>query len=52
MLMGRSNGGTLEISCPANKILPDVGVSNPANMRSKVDLPQPELPSNAKISPC
>src|ERR1035437_7513708 len=32
-------------------MLPTVGVSNPASMRSRVDLPQPEEPSNAKISP-
>ena len=30
---------------------PEVGVSKPASMRSRVDLPQPEEPSNAKISP-
>src|SRR5690554_745252 len=32
-------------------IRPSVGVSKPANMRSKVDLPEPEPPSRAKISP-
>jgi hypothetical protein len=29
---------------------PDVGVSRPAMMRNKVDLPQPELPNSAKNS--
>ena len=37
--------------CPPKTMLPLLGVSNPANIRSKVDLPQPELPSRAKISP-
>ena len=51
MLMGRSYGGIFEISSPLSKILPEVGNSKPANILSSVDLPQPELPSKAKISP-
>ena len=39
------------MSCPPNKMRPEVGYSNPASMRNRVDLPQPELPSRAKISP-
>ncbi|MNR19155.1 hypothetical protein D3C85_1359230 [compost metagenome] len=30
---------------------PSLGRSKPASMRSRVDLPQPEPPSRAKISP-
>ena len=37
-------------SSPSTKIRPEVMVSNPAIMRSKVDLPQPELPSKANNS--
>src|SRR5450830_276691 len=51
MLMGRWCGGTSTMLLPASAILPEVGVSKPASMRSRVDLPQPELPSSAKISP-
>src|SRR5471032_2260274 len=51
MLIGRWCGGTLMMSCPASVMAPLVGVSKPASMRSNVDLPQPELPSSAKISP-
>ena len=36
---------------PSRMILPLVGFSKPASIRSKVDLPQPEAPSRAKISP-
>ncbi|MCY1537560.1 hypothetical protein D9M68_730580 [compost metagenome] len=38
-------------SCPPSRMRPEVGFSKPASMRSRVDLPQPELPSRAKISP-
>ena len=38
-------------SCPASRIEPELGVSNPASMRNSVVLPQPEGPSRAKISP-
>ena len=51
MLIGRSYGGNAAISTPFNKTRPEVGVSNPASMRNKVDFPHPELPSKAKISP-
>ena len=33
------------------RVVPDDGVSNPASMRSSVDLPQPEPPSRQKSSP-
>ena len=46
MLIGRSYGGNAAISTPFNKTRPEVGVSNPASMRNKVDFPHPELPSN------
>ena len=51
MFMGRSYGGKSVTSWSANHTRPAVGVSKPANMRSSVDLPQPDAPSKAKISP-
>ena len=51
MLTGRSYGGMLDISTPSMKILPEVGVSNPASMRSSVVLPLPDPPSSEKNSP-
>ena len=39
------------MSWPSRKMLPAVGASNPASIRSNVDLPQPEPPSRQKISP-
>ena len=39
------------MSTPSRKIRPSVGRSKPASMRSKVDLPDPDPPSRAKISP-
>ncbi len=51
MLTGRSYGAISLMSWPSMKILPEVGVSKPANMRSKVVLPEPEPPSRQKISP-
>ena len=51
MLMGRSYGGNCAMSTPSRITAPDVGFSKPASMRSNVDLPHPELPSKAKISP-
>ena len=51
MFTGRSYGGTPVISSPSMKILPEVGVSKPPIMRSKVVLPHPEAPSKQNISP-
>ena len=51
MLIGRSYGGKDAMSTPSRNTFPDVGFSKPAIILSKVDLPQPELPNNAKISP-
>src|SRR6218665_2598505 len=51
MLIGRSYGGRPTMFTPSRVIFPVVGVSNPASMRSNVDLPQPEEPRSAKISP-
>ncbi len=51
MFSGRSCGSSLTRSCPFKRMLPEVGVSKPASMRSSVDLPQPLEPSKAKISP-
>ncbi|MCY1367448.1 hypothetical protein D9M69_543830 [compost metagenome] len=51
MLIGRSYGGISVMSTPSRKMRPSVGRSKPASMRSKVDLPDPEPPSRAKISP-
>ena len=39
------------MSTPFRMTEPEVGFSKPASMRSRVDLPQPELPSRANISP-
>ncbi|MCY1372532.1 hypothetical protein D9M69_597440 [compost metagenome] len=50
MFTGRRYGGTWVMSSPSSRIWPDVASSNPASMRSSVDLPLPELPSRAKIS--
>ncbi len=50
MFTGRRYGGTLVMSSPSSRIWPEVASSKPASMRSKVDLPLPELPSSAKIS--
>jgi hypothetical protein len=36
---------------PPTVAVPDVGCSNPHNMRIVVDLPAPLLPKNPKISP-
>jgi len=37
---------------PFRRIVPRVGVSNPAIMRSTVVLPQPDGPRNVMNSPC
>ncbi|MNF01586.1 hypothetical protein D3C80_2005960 [compost metagenome] len=50
MFTGRRYGGTAVMSSPSSRICPEVASSKPASMRSKVDLPLPELPSSAKIS--
>ena len=39
------------MSSPSIRMLPEVGVSKPASMRSNVVLPEPEPPSRQKISP-
>src|SRR3954452_23750725 len=39
------------MSLPASVMLPELGVSRPATMRSVVVLPQPEGPSRAKNEP-
>jgi hypothetical protein len=50
MLTGRRYGGSPSRFCPSSSMRPDEGDSNPARRRSRVDLPQPEAPSSAKIS--
>ena len=50
MFTGRSYGGTPVMSSPSIRIFPDVGVSNPPSMRSKVVLPHPDAPNRQKIS--
>src|SRR3954471_17678292 len=52
MLTGRRCGGTAPMSSPSSRMRPEVGVSNPASIRSSVVLPQPEGPSSAKNSLC
>ena len=39
------------MSCPASVIVPEVGVSRPATIRSVVVLPHPDGPSRAKNAP-
>ena len=39
------------MSLPPSVIVPEVGVSSPATIRSVVVLPQPEGPSSAKNEP-
>src|SRR3954451_8622486 len=39
------------MSCPARVIVPEVGVSRPATIRSVVVLPQPDGPSSAMNDP-
>ena len=51
MWIGRSHGGTPAMSRPSRKMRPAVGSSNPASIRNKVVLPQPDPPSSEKISP-
>ena len=51
MLTGRWYGGIPAISCPSIRIVPELGCSKPASMRSSVVLPQPDDPSRANISP-
>src|ERR1700722_7423274 len=51
MLVGRRLAGTPRISWPAMRSIPVSGSSRPLIMRSVVDLPQPEGPSNEKKLP-
>ena len=51
MFIGRSYGGSSARSRPSSMIVPEVGVSKPASMRSSVVLPQPDEPSRANTSP-
>src|SRR5262245_16153719 len=51
MLVGRAFGGIADIAWPSIMTSPDVGISNPASMRSSVVLPQPDGPSREKNSP-
>jgi hypothetical protein len=51
MFTGRSCGGTAAISKPSITMLPLSGRSNPAIIRIKVVLPQPDGPSSEKNSP-
>ncbi len=49
--MSRSFGGRCVTSFSPIRIVPDVGVSSPATMRSVVDLPQPDGPTSTRNSP-
>src|SRR5258708_20359826 len=48
--MPRSGPGS-EINLPRTRAVPDVAVSKPAMMRSRVDLPQPDAPIRQMNSP-
>src|SRR6185437_10062656 len=52
MAMSRSLGATELTSRSPIQISPEVTVSSPATMASRVDLPQPEGPTSAMNSPC
>ena len=52
MATPRSSGSIPVTSRPSMAMLPSVMFSSPASMRSKVDLPQPEGPTNTTNSPC
>jgi hypothetical protein len=47
----RERGSTEVTSMPPIRTVPFDGVSSPATMRSKVDLPQPEGPRSTRNSP-
>src|SRR5690242_11239573 len=51
MFVGRACGATVDIGWRSIITSPAVGSSNPARMRSRVVLPQPEGPSSEKNSP-
>src|SRR5471032_3299665 len=51
MFTGRRCGGTPVMSWPSIRMRPASGASKPASRRSRVVLPQPELPSSANSSP-
>ena len=51
MLTLRSAGPSVVTSWPSIRIVPEVGVSRPAIMRSVVVLPQPEGPSSVVSVP-
>jgi hypothetical protein len=51
VLTGRRNAAVPVTSRPPIEIVPDVGCSSPATMRSVVVLPQPDGPSSAKKDP-
>ena len=49
--MSRARGGSSFTTVPPMSISPDVMSSSPAIMRSSVDLPQPDGPTNTTNSP-
>jgi hypothetical protein len=51
MATSRPPGWTLVTSRPPIWMVPEVGASSPAMVRSRVVLPQPDGPSRAKNSP-
>ena len=51
MPMLRCCGGMAMKSRPSSEMVPDVGVSSPAIIRSVVVLPQPDAPTSVKNSP-
>src|SRR5215471_681940 len=51
MAMSRSAGSRRLTTSPPSSTSPDVTVSRPATMRSKVDLPQPEGPTRTHRYP-
>ncbi|MNW04423.1 hypothetical protein D3C71_2005110 [compost metagenome] len=51
MAISRSFGASSLTRFPAMRISPDVTLSSPAIIRSRVDLPQPEGPTSTTNSP-
>src|SRR5699024_12877408 len=43
--------GTVAVSVPSTTILPAVGYCKPATKAAKVDLPAPDVPTNAVVVP-
>ena len=50
--MVRASSFNEKMSFPSTKTLPEVGRSRPPSICSRVDFPEPEVPTMATNSPC